>query len=530
MEYNQKILITDEISEKAVKSLAEDFEVVIKKDIIAAELEDEIRNYDGLIIKSSTIVTSAVIENSKNLKVIGRPGTNIDNIDLKSATRKGIAVINAPMSNIISAAEFAIALILCLAKKIHLANPATKSGNWDRNKFQGFELEGKTLGIIGFGKIGHQVAKKALCLGLNVFAYDPYVSEDKFWQSGIKKAETIEDIYNVSDIISIHLPRTRETAGLINREELLKMRKGTILINVSRGGIIIEDDLYDALREGQISAAGIDVFENEPCKKSRLFELENVICTPHLGSSTSEAQQKADMIVAQEVSKVLKGEPASSAVNLPSFNEEIYQTVSPFLKLGTDLGSLFSQLFEGNLEELEIGFFGRIAELKTDFLVSVILVEILQKYTDETINIINVNLIAREKGLKIKEVKNPKSQDYVNLITLKGKGAELDLSVSGTVTGIKNIPRFIAVDKFEIDMVPSRYMAFISYKDIPGQIGRIGTAFGKLGVNIAAMHVGRKVVSGEALMGLNLDCEVDEKMLQEFKKLSGFSNIKIINL
>lgn len=530
MELRQKILITDDISQEAIRILNEDFDVVIKKGIIASELKNEINKYNAIIIKSSTKISSDVINNAVNLKVIGKAGANVDNIDLKSATKKGIVVVHAPLSNIISAAEFTIALIFSLAKKIPSASFATKSGLWNKNKFNGIELEGKTLGILGFGKIGQMVAKKAVCLGINVIAFDPYVSEDRYWQSGIKKADTIEDLYKNSDFISVHLPKTKETAGLLNKNELYKMKKGTILINVSRGGIIVEEDLYEAIKEGHIGGAGIDVFENEPCKDSKLFELENVICTPHLSSSTAEAQEKADIIIANQVKKVLKDEIANFAVNLPIFSEEIFNSISPFIELCENLGSLFSQLFEGDLKELEVTFNGKIASFKTDFLVSVILTEILQKYTKERINLVNVNLFAEEKGLKIKEIKNLQSQDYINLITLKGKDNGYDLSVSGTITGIKNMPRFIAIDKFEIDMVPSKYMAFIRYEDIPGQIGKIGTVFGKLGVNIAAMHVGRKVVSGEALMGLNLDCEVDSKMLEEFKKQSGFTKIKIINL
>ncbi|MHB1275992.1 MAG: phosphoglycerate dehydrogenase [Candidatus Humimicrobiaceae bacterium] len=530
MEQKQKILITDDFSEEAVMLLEKYYEVVISKGISAASLKNEISKYFGLIIKNSTKVTGEVINNAENLKVIGKPGSSFDNIDLKSATRKGIVVVNAPMSKVVSAAEYTIALILAIAKKIHLANINIRSGEWDRNKFKGIELEGKTLGIIGFGKIGHMVAKKAICLGLNVIAFDPYVSEDKYWQSGVKKANVMEDIYKNADIISIHLPKTRETSGLFNKTEIYKMKKGVILVNVSRGGIIVEDDLFEAVESGQISGAGIDVFENEPCRESVLFKSENIICTPHLGSSTTEAQEKADNIIALQVIKVLKDEIADFAVNLPLFSEDIFNSVSPFIKLCEYLGSLFSQLSEGSIEDIEISFNGNVAGFKTSLLVSVILTKILQKYTSERINLVNVNLIAEEKGLKIKEIKNSQSKDYVNLINLKGRGVGIDLSVSGTITGIKNMPRFISVDKFEIDMVPSKYMAFIRYEDVPGQIGKIGTAFGKQGVNIAAMHVGRKVVSGEALMGLNLDSEVDSKMLTEFKKISGFEKIKIIKL
>ncbi|MHB1346171.1 MAG: phosphoglycerate dehydrogenase [Candidatus Humimicrobiaceae bacterium] len=530
MEPKQKILITDDFSKEAVMLLEKQYDVAISKGISSDKLKDEISKYCGLVIKNSVKITKEVIDNAEGLKVIGKPGSTFDNIDLKSATRKGIVVVNAPMSKLVSAAEYTIALMMTLAKKIHLANTDTKSGKWDRNKFKGIELEGKTLGIIGFGKIGNLVAKKAVCLGLNIIAFDPYVSEDKYWQMGAKKADAIEDVYKNSDIISIHLPKTRETSGLFNKEEFYKMKKGVILINVSKGGIIVEKDLYEAVESGQISGAGIDVFENEPCKESVLFKSDNIICTPHLGSSTTEAQEKADTVIAQQVLKVLNDEFADFAVNLPMFSEDIINSVRPFIELCEYLGSLFSQLSEGNVEDIEISFNGIIAGLKTNLLVSVMMTKILQKYTSERINVVNVNLIAEEKGIKIKEIRNPQSKDYVNLVILRGKGIGVDLSVSGTITGIKNMPRFISVDKFEIDMVPSRYMAFIRYEDVPGQIGKIGTSFGKLGVNIAAMHVGRKVVSGEALMGLNLDCEVDNKMLEEFKKLSGFEKIKIIKL
>ncbi len=308
------------------------------------------------------------------------------------------------------------------------------------------------------------------------------------------------------------------------------MKKGVILINVSRGGIVVENDLYEAVEKRQVSAAGIDVFENEHSRESVLFKSENIICTPHLGSSTAEAQEKADNILALQIIKVLKDEIADFAVNLPLFSEDIFNSVSPFIGLCENLGSLFSQLSQSCPEDIEISFNGLIAGFKTSLLVSIMLTKILQKYTSERINLVNVNLIAEEKGLKTRIINNPETKDYVNLIKLKGRGIGIDLSVSGTITGIKNIPRFISIDKFEIDMVPSKYMSFVIYEDIPGQIGKIGTAFGKLGVNIAAMHVGRKVVSGEALMGLNLDCEVDNNMLEEFKKISGFNKIKIIRL
>lgn len=530
MALKQKILITDNISEAAFNILSEEFELEIRKGLETLELKNEISQCEAIIIKSSIKLSDDILNSAKKLKVIGKAGANVDNIDLKSATKKGIVIVHTPLSNTTSIAEFAITLLLALAKKLPMANYETKQGLWDKKKFEGIEVEGKTLGILGFGKVGQIVAKKATCLGMNVIAFDPYVSEDKYWQSQIKKANTIEQLYENADFISIHLPKTKETTNLLNKNEFYKMKKGTIIINVSRGGIIVEDDLYESIVEGQIAAAGIDVYEKEPCKNSKLFQLDNVICTPHISSSTFEAQEKADIIIANQIKKVLKNEMSSFAINLPIYNEEAFNLISPFIELCEDLGILFSQLFEGKVKELELTFSGKVAGYKTDFLLNVILAKILQKYSNEIINVVNAKIFADEMGLKIKEVKNLQSQDYINLITLKGKNDNNELSVSGTIIGIKNMPRFISIDKFEIDMVPSKYMAFIKYQDIPGQIGKIGTVFGKLGVNIAAMHVGRKVVSGEALMGLNLDCEVTQEMLEEFKKQSGFTKIKIIKL
>jgi D-3-phosphoglycerate dehydrogenase len=303
-----------------------------------------------------------------------------------------------------------------------------------------------------------------------------------------------------------------------------------MIINVARGGIIVEKDLAGAIKDGQIGGAAVDVYENEPCTSSPLFELGEVVCTPHLGASTSEAQDKAGITTAEQMAAVLNGKIATYAVNMPSVEPEVMEAISPFFQLCENMGSLFADLFEGSLENIEVGFYGKISEYDTKFLVSMILVKILKKYSGENVNLVNVPLIAKENGLKVKEIKSSQSKDYVNLITLEGSGKESELSISGTVTGKKNKPRFIAIDKFEIDMVPSKYMALIRYEDVPGQIGKIGSAFGELGINIAAMHVGRKKMSGNAVMGLNLDCEVTPEMIEKFKSNSGFKNIKIVTL
>jgi D-3-phosphoglycerate dehydrogenase len=383
---------------------------------------------------------------------------------------------------------------------------------------------------VGFGKIGYLVAKKAVGLGMRVIAFDPFTADEKFASLGIERANKIEDVYKVADFITIHLPKNKDTLGLFNKKEFAKMKKGVIIINSARGGIINESDLAEAIKAGLVGGAALDVFESEPCQSSPLFELDSVVCTPHLGASTDEAQDRAGVMIAEQVDAVLSGKPATFAVNFPAASAELMEAISPFYMLCEDMGTLFAGAFEGNLESIEVGYFGKIAEYDTRILTSMLLVKILGKYSSESINLINVGLVAEEKGLKVLETKSSATQDYINLISLTGRGKDSEFSISGTVFGIKNQPRFIAIDKFAIDMVPSKYMVFMRYEDVPGQIGRIGTAFGKLNINIAAMHVGRKKVSGEAVMGLNIDTELTPEMMQQYKKISGFKNIKVVNL
>ncbi|MDD3520937.1 MAG: phosphoglycerate dehydrogenase [Actinomycetota bacterium] len=531
MSFKGKILITEEISRQAIDSLKKDFIVDVKKDLTNNDLVKEIKKYDALVVKNATKVNENVIKEAENLKVIAKAGANIDNIDIKSATRKGIYVINSVSSNIVSAAELAITLIMTCSKKINIVckSKATKR-NIDKIKLKGIELENKILGIVGLGKTGYLVAKKAFAMGMEVYAFDPYVLEDKFWQLNIKRKDNLEDLFKICDFISIHLPKTKETSGIINKKLFECMKDDAIIVSLSKKGIIIEEDLYDAIKQKKIAAAAIDLSETEYLKGSKLSDLEEVILTPHLSGSTLDAQEKAGFEISRQVADILNGMIPGNSVNLPLYNQEIIDESFPFFELCNNLGSIFAQFFDNDLRELEIIYNGKVAQLKTGFLTNVILSKILEIKTDERVNIVNAHMIWEEKKLKVKETKDTKTQDFINLITIKGNSDDYSVILSGTVTGMKNIPRFISIDKFEIDMVPSKHMAFLRYKDIPGQIGKIGTAFGSLGVNIAAMHVGRKVVSGEALMGLNLDCEVNNDMLERFKDLSGFKDIRIINL
>lgn len=524
------VLITDGISSEAKKKLEKQFIVKEKKRLAPEKLKEEIKGVNAIIIRSATKMTPEIIEASDKLEIIGRAGIGVDNVDIDAATKKGIIVVNAPASNAVTVAEHTIALMLSLARKIPKANYSIKSGKWEKSKFKGIELEGKTLGIIGFGQIGGIVARKVIGLGMKVIAYDPFVSQERFKQLEIKKADKLIDVYREADFISIHLPKNKDTVGMFDKKEFYKMKKGTLILNVARGGIVVEKDLAEAVRDGQIGGAALDVYEQEPCTDSPVFKLEEVICTPHLGASTAEAQNRAGTIIADQVIDVLNGKTATFPVNAPVVRAELVEVLSPFFELCENLGSLFINLFEGNLDSLKIGYYGKISDYDVRILTSMILVKILEKYSAENVNLVNVDLVAREKGLKVREIKSRESKDFINLISLEGSGKNNELSIYGTITGKKNTPRFIAIDKFEIDMIPSKYMAFLRYKDIPGQIGKIGTAFGKLNVNIASMHVGRKKMSGDAVMGLNLDSEVTPEMVEEFKKLSGFKKIKIVVL
>lgn len=527
---NKIVLITDGISGKAKKKLEKQFVVKEKRGLDSEKLKEEIKGVSAVIIRSATRLTSDIIKASDRLEIIGRAGIGIDNVDISAATKRGIIVVNAPASNAVTVAEHTIALMFSLARKIPEADSSLKGGKWERSKFKGIELEGKTLGIVGFGQIGGIVARKVIGLGMKVIAYDPFVSKDRFKQLEIKKAGKLADIYREADFISIHLPKNKDTLGMFDKDEFYKMKKGTIILNVARGGIIVEKDLAEAIKDGQIGGAALDVYEKEPCTDSPVFKLEEVVCTPHLGASTAEAQDRAGTMIADQVIDVLNGKTATFPVNAPAIRLELVEVLKPFFELCENLGSLFVNLFDGNLDSLKIGYYGKVSEYDVRILTSMILVNILGRYSEENVNLVNVDLAAREKGLKVKVLKSSESKDFVNLINLEGKGKNSKLSISGTITGKKNTPRFIAIDKFEIDMVPSKYMAFLRYKDIPGQIGKVGTAFGKLNVNIASMHVGRKKMIGDAVMGLNMDNEVTPKMIEKFKELSGFKDIKIVIL
>jgi len=524
-----KVLVKEKIAEAGIDNLkAAGFEVDVNTEMTAEEFVEAIGEYDGLIIRSATKVTEEVISRADKLRVIGRAGIGVDNINVDAATKRGIIVANAPQSNIISAAEHTIALLLASARSIPQACSSTKSGKWERSKFQGIEVFEKVLGIIGLGRIGTLVAARAHGLGMKIFAYDPYVSKERYAQLGIERAGSIEDVLKVADFITVHLPKSKETMGMIGERELAMMKDGVRLINTARGGIYQQEPLINALKSGKVGGVGFDVFDTEPLTESPLFEFEQVICTPHLGASTVEAQDKAGTMIADQVIAGLKGEFVSNAVNIPLISVEAMEAVKPFLALAEKLGRLFNALAEDGIHSVDIEYVGQIAQHDTKLLTIATLKGIFENVVEEQVNYVNAPIFAEERGIEINESKKSSSQDYVNLIRIKGRNGGEEIGVAGTIVGKKNQERFVNIYAFDIDMMPSKYMAFFRYEDVPGMIGKVGTILGQNNINIANMQVGRKKIGGEALMGLNVDTPISDEVIEEIRSLPGVAYSKFM--
>lgn len=522
-----KILVKEKIADTGIDKLREQFEVDVKQEWTQEELAENIAQYDALIIRSATQVTKEIIERADNLKIIGRAGIGLDNVDVEAATHKGIIVANAPESNIISAAEHAMALLLAVARDIPLANTSLKSGKWERSKFEGIELFEKTLGVLGLGKIGSLVAERAKSFGMNIIAYDPYVSEEKASEMGVTLAKTPEDLYKAADFITVHLPKSKETLGMVGAKQIAMMKDGVCIINAARGGIVEEAALYDALKSGKVAGAGLDVYSTEPCTDSPLFELANIVVTPHLGASTHEAQDKAGITIAEQVMLGLNGDFVNYAVNIQA--RSIGEAVKPFMPLAEHLGYMLTKISEG-VSDLRIEYVGKIAEHDTGILTVAVLKGMLSAVVHEPVTYVNAPMIAKDRGIQVSESKTATSRDYTNLITV-GSGTKSEAKqVSGTLFGLNNQPRFVSIYDFDIDIVPSKYMAFFQYKDIPGMIGKVGTILGDNGINIANMQVGRQKVHGDALMGVNVDTMIPDAVMEEISRQESVSNGFFIEL
>jgi D-3-phosphoglycerate dehydrogenase len=504
-----RILVTEEIAEPGLDRLrAAGHDVDVQLGPSPEELLPLMASAEALIVRSATKVTAEVLEAGTDLVVVGRAGIGLDNVDVEAATKRGVMVVNAPQSNTLSAAEHTMALLLAQARNVPQAHAALVSGSWERSRWSGVELADKTLGVIGLGRIGKLVAQRALAFGMRLVAYDPFVTGDRARQLNVELVD-LDELIAVADFITIHVAKTPETEGLIGAELLAKAKPELRVINVARGGIVDEAALADAIREGRVAGAALDVFAEEPTTQSPLFELDSVVVTPHLGASTVEAQDKAGLTIAEQVQLALAGEFVPFAVNVSA--AEASETVRPFLPLAERLGAIFSGL-SGELDpELQIEYQGQLADYDTRILTLSLLKGYFGRTSDVPVSYVNAPQLAAERGVEVRESSTTTTHDYVNLITVRGK----EHALSGTLGGPRSDPRLVMVDDNTIDVPPARHMLVVRNEDKPGVIGLVGTALAAAGVNIDDMDVGKSPEGDAALMVLATDVPVPEEVQQK---------------
>lgn len=503
--------------------------VDVNLDLTPQDLLDVIAEYDAVIVRSATKIDAEVIDRASRLKVIGRAGTGFDNIDVDAATRKGILVVNAPESNTLSAAEHTMALLLAMARNIAVADASVKAGRWERNRFVGVELHGKTLGVLGLGRIGTLVAQRASAFGMRVLAYDPYVSRNRAAQLGIELVETVDLICQQSDFITVHLPKTLETRAMLGSRQFGMMKPDVRIVNVARGGLVDEVALADALASGKVAGAALDVFDKEPPGSNPLFDNVQVVVTPHLGGSTQEAQTKAGTSIAQQVLLALSGGFAPYAVNVEG-GAQYVEAIKPYVALTEKLGRILTGIAGAGISSLDFEFHGTLAEHDTAILTLSGLKGVFSQVLHEPVTYVNARLIASDRGVAIRETKTAASMDYVNLVVVIGSTDAGPITVAGSLVGKKDEERIVRVYGYTIDMLPERFMCFIRYKDMPGVIGKVGTVLGEAGVNIASMQVSRENIGGEALMGLTVDSEIPGPVLHAITDAIGARDAHFIDL
>ncbi len=526
-----RILVGDKIVDEALEILRREAEVDTRFGISQEELEEIIENYDALIVRSVPLVTEEVLRRGKRLKVVGRAGNGVDNIDVEAATRYGVVVVNTPDSNSISAAEQTIALMLASARNLPQAHQLVKSGGWGRSRFLGNELYGKTVGIVGLGRIGSLVATRLKAFGMRVIAYDPYIPLERFKRFGAERMETLNDLVREADFITVHTPKTPETIGMIGAEQFKIAKRGVRVVNCARGGIIDEKALADALREGIVASAALDVFTKEPCTGNPLLEFDNVVVTPHLGATTHEAQYRVGTDVANYVLAVLRGEVVPNMVNLPCLlTQEEVSVLRPYFKLAEQLGKLYYQLEKAPAESVELIYSGEIADKETSALTLAFLKGLLTPVLGDNVNLVNAEWLARDRGIKVSERKDGSIRSgFVSLITARVRGEGVEAEYAGTIAW-DNGPRIVKVNRYQMDIIPTPHMLFVDHVDRPGVIGPFASVLGRAQINIAMMQVGRERPGEEALMVLSVDSPVDEATLEELREVGGIRSVKVVSL
>ncbi|MBN2422805.1 phosphoglycerate dehydrogenase [Candidatus Woesearchaeota archaeon] len=521
-----KVLIADKIHEKGIEFLKKNnIEADVKTGLSPEELNSIIGNYHGLIVRSKTQANKELLDNAENLKIIGRAGTGVDNIDIPYATEKGIFVANTPFGNTISAAEHTMAMLLALSRHIPMADNSLKNRQWEKKKFTGNELYGKTIGVIGLGKIGLNVAKRCTAFDMDVIAYDPYVSREITDKFNIRLVE-LEYLIKNSDFITVHIPLNDKTKDLISEKEFDMMKPNARIINVARGGIINEDALYNALKQGKIAGAAIDVFTSEPAVDNKLIELDNIVVTPHLGASTEEAQEKVALMIAETITAVLNNMSFNNVLNLPIAEIEIPEKIRSYLELAEKIGVLHCQLIKGNINEIEIQTTGELNEF-SKIITLYSLLGLFKNTSDYNVNLVNVQNIAKEKGLKIIQSQSQAMVNFKNSITIRIKNTDKEQEIKGTVFGAKYL-RIIKINEFRLDFYPEKILLLIKYKDGPGVIGQVGTILGKEEINIDEFRSGRSKNKETALAAVNVNSELTNKVLEKIKNIKEVTSVKQI--
>ena len=520
-----KVLITDSLSEKGQEILkAAGHEVLDRKGLKGQDLLDTIADCDALVVRSGTKVTAEVIQAGKKLVAIGRAGVGVDNIDIVAATRQGVIVMNTPQGNTISTAELTMAMMLALSRNIPQAQMSLVGGEWDRKSFKGTELHGKTLGVVGVGRIGRTVARRAAAFGMRVIGYDPFVVSDPEIEM-----TSLDELIRSADYITLHTPMSEETRGMISAPELAKMKDGVRLVNCARGGLIDEADLAEAIESGKVAGCAVDVYSSEPPSDNPLVGMKNVVCTPHLGALTDEAQQNVAEQVAQQIVDVFDGKPAQNAVNMPMMEADTLTKVMPYADLAERLGKALVQLWDKPIKEIRVTYCGEVTENPPDFVTASLLKGILAVLMEGPVNHVNAPVIARERGVRVSEVTSAQSKDFANLITAEVVDAGQAFSISGTLFGVKD-PRIVRINDYHVDVVPEGHIIFCTNKDEPGVISYISTILAEHKANIANMTVGRHERGGTAATVINIDGPVSSDVVAAIKASPIISDAKLIRL
>jgi D-3-phosphoglycerate dehydrogenase / 2-oxoglutarate reductase len=531
-----RVLVAEKIGASGVDLLREHFDVDVRTDWGPGDLEGAIGDYEGILIRSASQLTADVLSHATRLRAIGRAGVGVDNVDVPAATKRGIIVANAPQSNVVTAAEHTLALLLALARNVPQAHASLVAGRWDRSKYSGVELMDKTLGILGFGRIGQLVAQRAKGFGMHVIAFDPFVGAERYRELGVEKAESSDDVYAVADFLTLHLPKTPETEGWFNAEAIAKCKDGVRVLNVARGPLIVDEDLQAGLDSGKVGGAALDVFRSEPITEHPLFGYPNVVVTPHLGASTAEATDRAGYQAAEQVVAALTGGSVTTAVNVPAVAAEDLEVLGPYLGLSRSLGRLAMALVEGSsVDRIEVEYLGRLAERDVRPLSVEVLLGVLTGKTEEELNAVNAPSVATDRGIEIVESKRTSARDFSDLVRVTVVAGERRVRVVGTTVGRRNRPHLLEVWGERFNLQLSEHVALFRYSDVPGMIGKVGTRFGEHGINIASAAVGQLPEDqdgpeGAAVMVVTADRPVPQALVDDIVGDDGFLEGRAVEL